>query len=195
MLKSISIIAVLLVAPKCFASQIYTLNGTFSSGAPDTELLTPSVQFSASFSLVDPPVPFSWSSNQSRVSVSVSYILDGSTLTAFNPEATLWTTGAGGGFSLIFWESNNINRIRLNMSGPQLFAGPTSAPTGLVIPITFANTTGSWSYHNLDGSIISSGNFSDANVNTVPEPSAAALMICGIATQAWWLKRRREKAK
>jgi len=193
MLKNFSLIAGLLVAPLCFASQIYTLTGTFSSGAPDTELLTPSVPFSASFSLVDPPVPNNWSSNLSMISVSVSYVLDSSTLATYTPDATLWTAGAGGGFSLIFWESNGINRIRLDMAGPQMFTGPTNAPTGLVIPITFANTTGSWSYHNLDGTIITSGNFSSAAVNTVPEPSAAALMTCGVAAQAWWQRRRRTK--
>lgn len=189
MFTRLLLIAGLLAAPACFASQLYTLTGTFSSGAPDTELLTPSVAFSASFSLNDPPAVYNFSSNQTGVSVALTYVLDGSTLSTYSPIATLWTSGAGGGFSLVFFESNGINRVRLDMSGPQMFTGPTNAPTGLVLPIEFTNTSGSWSYHNLDGSIITGGSFSNASVNTVPEPSTVLMLICGagvlVARRRW----------
>ena len=169
-----------------FGTVIYNLSGTYSASAPDTELLTPGVPFSATFSVAEPAIPYNFSSNQTNLSVGLTYVLNGSTLATYSPGVTLWTTAAGGGLSLIFWESNGINRIRLDMHGPQMFTGPTSAPV-LLPSVSIANQ-GTWSYQNLT-SIITAGQYSNGSLSSTPEPATGALIACGLGL--CWIGRRR----
>jgi hypothetical protein len=170
------------------AGMIYTLTGTLSSNAPDTDLLTPNAPFSAVFTIAEPTAPYNWSSNQSNLNVGLTYQLSGSPLTTFLPGVTLWTSGAGGGYSLIFLDSNG-NRIGLHMSGPQMFTGSTDAP--VLVPVTFTATSGTWAYYNPDGSIITSGPFTNAQFSSVPEPSSLSLFAAAIVAGVAFRRRQR----
>jgi hypothetical protein len=127
--------------------------------------------------IAEPVIVNNFSSNQALVNVAVSYVLDGVSVTTSSTRISMWTSGAGGGLSTDFSESTG-KRLRLDMSGPQLFSGPTNAPV-LVTPQTVTNP-GSWSYHNSNGTIITAGSYSDGLLTTTPEPGTMVLAGAGV---------------
>src|SRR4051794_25185045 len=100
MIRKLAFLGFVLSGNLAFGTAIYTLSGTFSGSTIDTELLTPGAPFSTTFSIDEPAAPYNWSSNQTNLAVNLSYVLDGTALTTFFPGVTMWTSGAGGGFSL-----------------------------------------------------------------------------------------------
>lgn len=169
--------ATALVAASSLASTVsYSFAGTFDGGANDTELITPSKSFSGTFTVTEPVFSSPFTSNQANTDVTMTYILDGAVMTAYSPRLTLWTFG---GFALIFYESDLINRVRLNYGGPVMFTGPTSAPV-LSLPWALGNGGGSWSYASPSGTLIDNGTLTGVSATSAPEPASFALLGSGL---------------
>lgn len=147
--------------------------GTFDNGANDTELITPGKSFTGTVTVNPPLTSTQFTSILSVVSATMTYVLDGTPLVGYSPQFTMWTFG---GFSLVFYESNLVNRVRIDYGGPAMFTGPTSAPV-LVLP--WEANSGSWSYAAPNGSLIDNGSLTGAIATSAPEP--ASLGLVGLA--------------
>lgn len=85
MFKAIVLFLSFACANQAFGTAIYDFSGTFSAGAADTELITPSAPFSAQISIPEPTAASNRSADQTIINVGLTYVLDGLALTTYPP--------------------------------------------------------------------------------------------------------------
>ena len=176
------------LASCCFGDVVTVqLTAEFSNNVPVTDFSAPNTPFSIVFSITEPVIPTVFIANQWDVQSPITYLLANVPVSVPNSQETFWVSPANGG-GLTALMRTPIYGIRIDFPGPQLFTGPTSAPS-LTLPLSFDSIGSTWEYFDTpSGNVLEQGSlFQSEFAEISPEPNYVVLLgigLCGLAGSA-----------
>jgi acyl-CoA synthetase (AMP-forming)/AMP-acid ligase II len=182
--------------PVSAATLTFTSSGAFNASAPTTPFSAPGADWSVSFEVDSNPVPISGpiavlpGSFTTVPFSSFSYQLGGVTV-APALYVVLYASSSFGALDLVFNDALGDTTLPFNalqFFGPQLYAGPETAPTLLPGIYPTFNSFGDGVKIAFNGGLYDQGN---AVMSLVPAPPASLMLLAGLATLGALGARRR----